>query len=659
MSEKGMPAVEEGTLLWSPDEHFTSSSNMKAFMEWLSEKKNLHFPDYGSLWEWSTLRLEDFWLYLMEYAEVVHSGKASDVLASRKMPPRGWFKGITLNYAENLFRREGKQRPAMIAKGERGGTAEVSWDELRQRVAAMAHYMKSIGIGKGDRVAGYLPNIPESVISFLAAASLGAVWSGCSPDLGSRSVIDRFEQIEPKLLIAVDGYTYGGRDYDRRDTISEVMSSIKSIKRLVLVPYLDRNAKMDSSVSWDDCTSGSHDMLFERVPFEHPLWILYSSGTTGLPKPIVHGHGGILLEHLKMMILHTDLKEGDRFFWYTTTSWMMWNVLVSAMLAGSTSILYDGSAAYPDIGVLWKLAEETRMTVFGTSAAFIGACMKEHIVPREEFDLSSLRSVAYTGSPLPPSGFQWIYENVGAYMWVTSVSGGTDVCTAFLLGCPLLPVRAGELQCRGLGASVESYGEDGKPQIDQVGELVITKPLPSMPVFFWNDRDDERYLDSYFSMFEGVWRHGDWVKIRPTGGAVIYGRSDSTLKRHGVRIGTSEVYGCVEAMPEIQDSLAIGLEKKDGEYFLPLFVVLRAGIKLDEELKKKIRDRIRKELSPRHVPDEIIQITEVPRTLNGKKLEVPVKRILSGQPVEKVVNLGSVSNPASLRFFEEMRNRVA
>lgn len=648
--------VEEGTLLWTPGEKFISDSRLRRFVSWLSDKRDLKFGDYDALWRWSTDHLEDFWLALFEYMQVIHSGKTENVLDSRKMPARGWFKGVTLNYAENLFRKRSSSYPAMIAISESGERREVSWEDMERRVGALAAHLRSIGISKGDRVAGYVQNIPEAAIAFLATASIGAVWSGCSPDLGSRSVVDRFAQIEPRVLVAVDGYRYGGKQFDRKAVVEEVVSSIKSIEQVILISSRKKPVS-GKTVRWEDCTSGTAQLVFERVPFEHPLWILYSSGTTGQPKPIVHGHGGILLEHLKLLSLHSDTKEGDRFFWFTTTSWMMWNVLVSAMLVGATSIMYDGSAAYPDINVLWKTAEDTGMNIFGTSASFINACMKAGTVPRDQFDLSSLRSVSYTGSPLSPAGFKWIYDKVGKDMWVTGVSGGTDVCTAFLCGSPLLPVRAGELQCRALGASIEAFSEDGKELVNEVGELVLTAPLPSMPIYFWNDPGDSRYLDSYYSMYPGIWRHGDWVKITEHGGAVIYGRSDSTLKRHGVRIGTSEIYRCVEGLSEISDSLVIGVERKDGDYYLPLFVVTRERTVLNDELRAKIKQRIREELSPRHVPDEIIEIDEVPRTLNGKKLEVPIKRILSGHPVDEVVNIGSVSNPNALRFFVELSKK--
>lgn len=648
--------MAEGSLLWTPGQEMMSGSNMRKFMDWVGGRKGLAFDDYSTLWKWSVENIDEFWKAVMEYFDVLHTGKAVRALESMDMPPKGWFSGVSLNYAENLFRdREGGT--ALLVRGEEGPVTEITWHRLRKMTASMAQCLRSAGVGRGDRVAGFLPNSAEAVVAFLAAASIGAVWSGCSPDLGSRSVIDRLEQIAPKVLVAVDGYSYGGKWFDRTGTVREVMEAVKPIRQLIMVKRSTGESGVEGALDWDECTGHDEELSFERVPFDHPLWILYSSGTTGLPKAIVQSHGGILLEHLKLLSLHADLKEGERFFWYTTTSWMMWNVLVSAMLVGASSILYDGSASYPGLDALWKLAEDTSMTLFGTSASFISACMKAGLEPGSTYDLSALKSVSYTGSPLSPEGFAWVYGSVGKDEWVTGISGGTDLCTAFLCGCPLLPVRAGELQCRALGADAASFSEDGREVVGEMGELVIRKPLPSMPVFFWNDGGNRRYTESYFSMFPGIWRHGDWVKITPGGGAVIYGRSDSTLKRHGVRIGSSEIYRCVESMPEIADSLVVGVEESGGGYYMPLFVVPSAGNVLDDRLAGLIRDRIRRELSPRHIPDDIIAIREVPRTLNGKKLEVPVKRILSGRETGAVVNTGSVSNPGALEFFVEFRKR--
>lgn len=656
METEGREGIAEGTLLWTPDKDFVQSSNMLSFMRWLGERKGLRFEDYASLWKWSTDRLEEFWSSILEFMDVLYEGTAERVLPSRSMPARGWFKGLKLNYAENVFRHRNEKTPAIIAEDESGKRTVLSWTELERRVGSLSAMLRSWGVREGDRVAGYIPNVPEAVVAFLASVSIGAIWSGCSPDLGSKSVIDRFQQIRPKVLIAVNGYSYNGKVHRREEVVGQVVSSIDSIEKLVVIDSTGTGIDVPGAVLWEECIGSDAAPAYVRVPFEHPLWILYSSGTTGLPKPIVHGHGGIVLEHLKMLSLHTDLKAGDRFFWYTTTSWMMWNVVAGSLLAGATAVVYDGSASFPDIGRLWKLAADIGFTVFGTSASFVNACMKEGLVPMDMFDLTHLRSLAYTGSPLSPAGFKWIYDNVGKGLWVTSVSGGTDVCTAFLGGCPLLPVRAGELQCRELGAMLEAFSEDGKPLLNEVGELVVTAPLPSMPVFFWNDEGDKRYLDSYFAVFKGVWRHGDWVKLTNAGGAVIYGRSDSTLKRHGVRIGTSEIYRCVDDISEIADSLVIGVDSKSGNYLIHLFVVLRDGATLDDKLASKVKLRIRSELSPRHVPDDIVQVKDIPRTLNGKKLEVPVKRILAGERVEDVVNLGSVANPDALRFFETMRS---
>lgn len=655
-----MTAVNEGLLLWEPPEKRQVEANVQRYMSWLKARGH-SFNNYGDLWEWSVANLEAFWASIWDFSELKSSKIFSMVLEQRKMPGAMWFVGAELNYAEHIFRNSSSAYPALIFKSESQAEQEVSWADLHKQVASIAFALRRMGVGVGDRVVSYLPNIPEAVIAFLACASLGAIWSSCSPDFGASSVIDRFKQIEPKVLFAVDGYQYNGKTFDRRQVISELRSNLPSLEKIILVPYLNKNAGVEDFAgyeNWQDLITEGHELTFTQLPFNHPIWILYSSGTTGLPKAIVQGHGGILLEHLKSLSLHLDLKEGDRFFWFTTTGWMMWNYLVSGLLLGTTIVLYDGSPAFPDPSVLWSLAEKTGVTYFGTSAAYITSCMKARLRPGEAFDLSRIVSIGSTGSPLPAEGFKWIYENVKKDVWLASLSGGTDVCTAFVGGCPLLPVRAGQLQCRCLGAKVEAFDERGQPVISKVGELVVTEPLPSMPLFFWNDPGNCRYYESYFDTYPGVWRHGDWIKINPGGSVIMYGRSDSTINRHGVRVGTSEIYNVVEAMPEIADSLVIDMELLGGSSYMPLFVVLKDAEELSNDLKQVIKTKIATALSPRFVPDQIISIQEVPRTINGKKLEIPVKRILMGLPVEKAANLGAMANPQSILFFSDFAVKV-
>jgi acetoacetyl-CoA synthetase len=552
-------------------------------------------------------------------------------------------------------------RPALMFQSEIRPLAEISWDELYRKVAAVRTSLGNMGVKRGDRVVAYIPNIPEAIIAFLACAAIGATWSSCSPDFGTRSVIDRFKQIEPKVLLIVDGYQYGGKSFDCLTAISELQQSLLSLENTVLIPYLQLDAgpgEMDGILMWDDLLIEGGELFFEQVPFDHPLWVVYSSGTTGLPKGLVHGHGGILLELMKFTGLHMDVHPGDRFFWFSTTGWVMWNVLQSSLLVGATPILYDGSPGYPDMEVLWQLAEHSAMTVFGTSAAYLMSCMNAGMEPGGPYNLNALKAIGSTGSPLSPEGFGWVYDHVKKDILLGSVSGGTDPCTAFL-GCnPLLPVRAGELQCRCLGVSVRAYDEDGNSLIDEVGELVITEPMPSMPLYLWNDPENTRYNECYFDMYPGVWRHGDWLKITSRGSGVILGRSDSTINRFGVRMGSSEIYAAVEELEEVADSLVFGFETPAGQYVMPLFVVLTEGVELDDSLKKSINDKIRTALSPRHVPDEIYAIPEVPRTLNAKKLEVPVKKILSGIPVEKAVNIDSMGNPEAIDYFVRLAHEL-
>ncbi len=656
--------VDRGELLWQPSPEAIERSNMTRYMRWLEAERGLSFDgDYHALWRWSVAELEDFWASIWSYFDVQHSGDASVVLASHEMPGASWFPGTQLNYAEHIFRSGDDDAVAVRHQAEGGELGEITWAELRRRVAAFAAGLRSLGVGPGDRVVAYLPNSPGALIGFLATASIGAVWSSCSPDFGVRSVIDRFAQIEPKVLLAVDGYTYNGRDFDRMDTVAELERSLPTAEHTVLIPYLDREAdpgRLAHGIRWADVEVAGEgaELAFERVAFDHPLWVLYSSGTTGLPKAIVQGHGGILLEQLKKLHLHLDAQPGDRVFWFTTTGWMMWNFLTGVLLTDASIVLYDGSPGHPDMNVLWDLAERTETTCFGTSASYVSACMKAEVEPGAGRDLSPLRSVGSTGSPLAPEGFQWIYDHVGADTWLFSTSGGTDVCTAFVGGVPILPVYRGELQARSLGCAIEAWDEDGNPLIDEVGELVITKPMPSMPLYLWCDADGSRYRESYFEMYAGTWRHGDWIEITSRGTAIIYGRSDSTINRSGIRMGTSEIYRAVSSVDDVVDALVVDVPRPGTEGWMPLFVVLREGSELTDELSKEIGRRIREQCSPRHVPNEVFAITEVPRTLSGKALEVPVKRILMGTPIDKAASRDSLANPASLDYFVELARRL-
>jgi acetoacetyl-CoA synthetase len=655
----------EGTLLWEPSDEFKENARISAYMEWLKDEKDLSFGDYNELWEWSVTDLEGFWASVWEYCGIKASKPYERVLGKRGMPGAEWFPGAELNYAEYVLRHVAYRpdEPAILHQSEVRSLGEVSWGELQEKTAALAAGLREMGVGRGDRVAAYLPNIPEAAIALLACASIGAVWSSCSPDFGAGSVVDRFKQIEPEVLLAVDGYRYGGKDYDRIEVVARLQDEIPTLQRTVVLPYLSEDpdtSALENVVMWGDLLAGHEgaELAFEQVPFDHPLWVLYSSGTTGLPKAIVHSQGGILIEHLKKAVLHIDLEPDDRFFWFTTTGWMMWNLVVAGLLTGSTVLLYDGNPGYPDMNVLWEFAEKTGMTCFGTSASYITACMKADIVPGKDFDLTNLESIGSTGSPLPPEGFEWAYEHVKEDLWLFSTSGGTDLCSAFVGGVPILPVRAGELQARSLGARVEAFDEEGNPQIDEVGELVITEPMPSMPIYFWNDPEGERYRESYFDVYPGVWRHGDWIKVKKNGACVIYGRSDSTINRGGIRMGTSEIYSAVDKVEEVADSLVVDVPKGGGSSFMPLFVVLQEGVELDEDLESRIKGSIRENTSPRHVPNEIFAVPEIPKTLNGKKLEVPVKKILSGTPPEKAASKESLSNPESLDRFVELSRQI-
>ena len=599
-------------------------------------QRSLGFDSYEELWRWSVDDLEAFWQSIADHFGVRFGQRPSAVLGDDSMPGAEWFPGATLNYAEHVFWGKDDRAVALHHASESRELGEWSWGRLRSETASIAAGLSALGVGPGDRVAAYLPNIPETVAAFFACASIGAIWSSAAPEFGARSVIDRFSQIEPKVLMAIDGYRYGGKDFDRSAQVRDIAESVGA--EVVRLGYLDGSG-------WEDGFLRSGPLQFAKLPFDHPLWVLYSSGTTGLPKPIVQSQGGILVEQLKKGHLHLDAQAGDRLFWFSTTGWMMWNFLVGVLLTKASIVLYDGS---PAGDVLWRLARETEMTTFGTSAAFISACMKGGVSPGPQ---PSLRAVGSTGSPLAPEGFQWIYDQLGSDTWLFSTSGGTDVCTAFVGGVPTLPVYTGELQGRALGCAVEAWSPSGEPLVGEVGELVITKPMPSMPIYFWGDESGERYRDAYFEMFPGVWRHGDWIEITSRGTAVIYGRSDSTINRGGVRMGTSEIYRAVLGLPEVLDALVVDLPKPGTDGWISLFVVLGNGVQLSDELVAHIRKRLREDCSPRHVPDEIRQIAEVPRTLSGKVLEVPVKRILTGTPVEKAASRESLANPEALDYF--------
>ncbi|MBI5109818.1 MAG: acetoacetate--CoA ligase [Rhodocyclales bacterium] len=645
---------------WQPSAETIHAAKLTAFTVWLERERGLRFADYDALWRWSVDDLEGFWSALWDYFAIPAATPRGRALAEAKMPGARWFPGVTLNYVEQVFRHATTARPAIVSRNEAGENREIAWAELRRQVGALAASLRAMGVVRGDRVVGYLPNIPETVTAFLAVASIGAIWSACSPDMGRIAVVDRFRQIAPKVLIAVDGYRYGGKAYDRRELIRELRAELPSIDHMVLLSSLDPQADLAEfahCTAWAQATAGDAPLRVEQVPFEHPLWVVYSSGTTGLPKPIVHSQGGIIVEHVKMGAFHLDLGPEDRFHWFSSSGWIMWNCQVAGLLLGSTICIYDGNPGWPDWNSLWRFVGEARVTFFGAGAAFFLSCLKAHVEPNAAADLSALRAVGSTGSPLPPEGYQWIYDHLRPDIWLNPISGGTDFAGCFVGGVPTLPVFLGEMQCRCLGARVEAWDEAGRPLIDDVGELVCAAPMPSMPLMFWNDPGDARYRESYFDMYPGAWRHGDWIRITPRGGAIIYGRSDATINRHGIRMGTSELYRAVEEVHEILDSLVVDLEYLGRESYMPLFVVLRPGQELTPPLEATLRERIKVALSARHVPNEIFAVSEIPRTLSGKKMELPVKKLLLGQSIDKVANPDAMANPASLQWFVDFAAR--
>jgi acetoacetyl-CoA synthetase len=654
--------TEPGELLWSPSPQQIQASRLHDYQSWLAHHGGIPVGSYDALWQWSIRDLEAFWQSIWDYGDVVGEGARRPALASRQMPGARWFPHVRLNYAENVFRYASADRPAIIARTENAPVREISWAQLERDTAALAARMRAWNIGPGDRVAGYLPNWPETVTAFLACASIGAIWSSCAPDMGPAVVLDRLRQIEPKLLFVTDSYSYNGKMHDRTDHVNQLLAQLPSVQPVVHVPgpmQQHRRAAWPNSVPWADAIGQPALARYERVAFDHPLWIVYSSGTTGLPKAMVHGHGGIVLMHKKTMMLQHDLRVGDRLLFLASTGWIVWNLQVGALLTGAGIVLYDGNPAWPDTTALWRFLDQQGVTLFGCGAAYLINGMREGLRPCQIAPLARLRAINVTGSPLPVEAFRWVYAQVKPDVWLASISGGTDIATGIVACAPTEPVRAGEIQCPELGVAAYAYDDQGRPVIDQVGELVVTEPMPSMPLYFWNDPGNQRYLESYFDMYPGVWRHGDWIRFTPRRSSVIYGRSDSTINRFGIRMGTAEIYRVVEELPEVRDSLVVDLEYLGRESFMPLFVVLQPGTALTPALAEKIKAQIRAKASARHVPNAVVQIEAVPRTLTGKKMEVPIRKLLLGADAHKVITPQAMQNPDSVQFFIDYAQRMA
>lgn len=653
-------SIEQGDILWRPSAAQIQNTRLASFMRYLKTQHGKDFADYQSLWQWSVDELEAFWATAWDFFNVQADGDPTVVLADASMPGAKWFPNVRLNYAEHVFRNADDSRPALLARGEDRTPREVSWQELRESTAALAAWLRQLGVKPGDRVVSYMPNLPETVIAFLACASLGAIWSSCSPEMGVSVVVDRFQQIEPKVMFAQDSYRYNGKVHDRHAVVNELLEKLPSIEHVIHVPGPASTGTPDwrHCASWTEATAHAEPLEFARLPFDHPLWIVYSSGTTGVPKAMVHGHGGIVLTHLKTMQLQHDVRAGDRFMFLGSTGWIVWNLMVGGLLSGATVVLYDGNPSYPNTQSLWQFIDEYGITHFGCGAAFLIQCKKDNLKPGADAEFKSLRSINSTGSPLPLDAYEWVYENVKKDLWLASISGGTDIASGFVACAPILPVNAGEIQCAELGVAAYAFNEEGQAVIDEVGELVITKPMPSMPLFFWNDPDNKRYLESYFETFPGYWRHGDWIQFSERGTCVIFGRSDTTINRYGIRMGTAEIYRVVEELPEVRDSLVVDLEYLGRPSYMPLFVVLADGVELDEALIARIKEQIRSKASARHVPNEVFAVAEIPRTLSGKKMELPVRKLLLGTNVEKVASPDAMSNPQSLDWYVQFARRL-
>ncbi len=669
MNAPGAPAraVIEGELLWTPDAAFVHDSQLERFARWLEAQHGLTFGDYEAMWRWSVEDPTAFWGALWTYFEI-ESETPHTAVVSGEMPRARWFPGSRINFAEHLLRYEHRaaaNEVAIVHASERRPAATLTWHELGAQVRALATHLRALGVAPGDRVVSYLPNVPQTVVALIATTAIGAIWSSAAPEFGARTVIDRFAQIEPKILFAADGYTFGGKDFDRTAEIEAIARELPTLETLVWLPYLDPAAPPPDAraavISWDDAVARpgptAEAFVYERVGADHPLWILFSSGTTGLPKAIVHGHTGITLEQFKTTAFNMNLGPGSRIFFYTTTGWMMFNALVCGLLQGASIVLYDGNPAHPDPAFLWKLASEAEVTLFGASPTYVQQMQKLGLVPKDRFDLHALETIFLAGSPATPETFAWFYESVKADLWVTSQSGGTDFCSGLVGSVATRPVYAGEIQGRALGMDVHAWDDEGHERIDAVGELVVTSAAPSMPLFFWNDPGDVRYRESYFSTYPGVWRHGDFIKINARGGAYVYGRSDSTLNRYGVRIGSAEIYRCIERLDEVADSLIVCIETPNGGFYMPLFVKLAPGVALDDDVRRTIAGRLRSDCSPRHVPDEMYAVADIPYTLSAKKMEVPVRRILQGANPSDVAAPDAMRNPASIGWFVDFAAR--
>jgi len=660
-------SVREGELLWTPSATQIAGANVTKFMNWLARERGLRFRDYTDLWQWSVQELEEFWRAMWDYFGIQSSSPYSRVLGKRTMPGAEWFPGARVNFAQHILRNERAGADALLFMNETTPLAGVGWEGFGTRVRTLAARLRELGVRPGERVVAYMPNIPETMIAMLATAAIGAIWACCSPDFGSPGVIDRMQQLTPKVLICVDGYRYTGKAFNRRAELTQIISALATLEHVIYMPYLDEDKRLlrEGALLWNDLvksdsaeckdsvlnSAARENFAFEQVPFGHPLWVLFSSGTTGLPKAVVQSHGGILLEQLKLQHFHMDFRAGDHAFFYTTSGWMMWNFLASMPLSGVCPILYDGNPAYPEPGLLWRIAQDARASFFGASPAYVEMMSKAGIVPREKYDLTQLRAVMPAGSPVSPECTAWFYRNVKDDLWVATGSGGTDCCTGFVGGVPTQPVYAGEIQARSLGVSAQAFDAQGKSVTDEVGELVLTEPMPSMPIYFWNDQDGSRYREAYFIDFPGVWRHGDFFRINARGGCFVLGRSDATLNRMGVRIGTAEIYRALSSFPKIEDALVVNLDLPGGGFFMPLFVKLAQGVHLDGALEQNIKEQLRKQYSPRHVPDRVVQAPGIPVTLTRKKMEVPVRKILMGVPAEQAANRNAMANPETLEFF--------